>query len=416
MVRGREVAQTKKNAQERQGQEIHPGDFSWSFWFTLPLYPFGKRRTIRKEVLKDTIWTFDQLQGIFYVVVPIRMTVVKLDEGGLLVYAPVAPTTECIRLVNELVAKHGDVKYIILPTISGLEHKIFVGPFARRFPNAQIFVAPNQWSFPVNLPLSWLGFPSKRTQILPEDSRKTPFANQFDYAILGSINLRLGGFAEVAFFHRRSHTLLVTDSVVSVPEEPPAIAQLDPYPLLFHAKDKASDIVEDNQANRCKGWQRISLFAVYFRPSMVEIIAWAEVFRNASIAPERSKKAYFGLFPFKWNSDWKRSFDALRGNGRLFVAPILQTLILNRAPRETIDWANKVASWDFEWIIPCHFDSPIKAQPHQFREAFSFLEQSSSTGLSSNSYPLPEEDFQLLRELEKGLNKFGILPPAKELK
>ncbi|NJM73160.1 MAG: DUF4336 domain-containing protein [Scytonema sp. RU_4_4] len=410
------MAQTKKNAQERQGQEIHPGDFSWSFWFTLPLYPFGKRRTIRKEVLKDTIWTFDQLQGIFYVVVPIRMTVVKLDEGGLLVYAPVAPTTECIRLVNELVAKHGDVKYIILPTISGLEHKIFVGPFARRFPNAQIFVAPNQWSFPVNLPLSWLGFPSKRTQILPEDSRKTPFANQFDYAILGSINLRLGGFAEVAFFHRRSHTLLVTDSVVSVPEEPPAIAQLDPYPLLFHAKDKASDIVEDNQANRCKGWQRISLFAVYFRPSMVEIIAWAEVFRNASIAPERSKKAYFGLFPFKWNSDWKRSFDALRGNGRLFVAPILQTLILNRAPRETIDWANKVASWDFEWIIPCHFDSPIKAQPHQFREAFSFLEQSSSTGLSSNSYPLPEEDFQLLRELEKGLNKFGILPPAKELK
>ena len=113
--------------------------------------------------------------------------------------------------------------------------------------------------------------------------------------------------------------------------------------MLFHAKDKASDIVADNQANRRKGWQRISLFALYFRPSVLEVIKWGKVFRDALKAPERSKKAYFGLFPFKWYPDWQRSFDALRGNGRLFVAPILQTLILNRAPRETIDWAEKLA-------------------------------------------------------------------------
>jgi hypothetical protein len=72
-------------------EQIHPQDFSWRFWPVVPIYPYGKRRTIRKEVIKDTIWTFDQLQGIFYVVVPIRMTVVKLQKGGLLVYAPVAP-------------------------------------------------------------------------------------------------------------------------------------------------------------------------------------------------------------------------------------------------------------------------------------------------------------------------------------
>ncbi|GAB1541932.1 DUF4336 domain-containing protein [Scytonema sp. NUACC21] len=405
------------NAQETQVQDNNLKDFSWQFWPALPLYPFGLRRTIRKEVVRGTVWTFDQIQGIFYVVVPIRMTVVKLDEGGLLVYAPVAPTPECLRLVNELVAEHGDVKYIILPTISGLEHKVFVGPFARRFPNAQVFVAPKQWSFPLNLPLSWLGLPSKRTQVLPEDSSQTPFANEFDYAILGPIELGPGRFAEVAFLHKRSHTLLVTDSVISVPEEPPAIVQLDPYPLLFHAKDKASDIVEDNQANRRKGWQRISLFALYFQPSMLEIRGWGEVFRHALKAPERSKKAYFGLFPFKWNLEWKQSFDALRGDGRLFVAPILQTLILNRAPQETINWADKVASWDFQWIIPCHFDAPIKAQPHQFRQAFSFLENhpAVSAGLfSSSSYPLPREDFKLLRELDEGLSKFGIVPLAKE--
>jgi hypothetical protein len=68
-----------------QGQQdspsISPGDWSWRFWLAVPLYPYSRRRTLRKEVVKDTIWTFDQLQGILYTVVPIRMTVVKLEKG-----------------------------------------------------------------------------------------------------------------------------------------------------------------------------------------------------------------------------------------------------------------------------------------------------------------------------------------------
>ncbi len=406
------------NAQEIQRQQsIRHRDFSWPFWLAMPLYPYGRRQTLCTEVVKDKVWAFDQVQGIIYVTVPIRMSVVKLDAGGLLIYAPVAPTPECIRLVKNLVEQHGDVKYIILPTISGLEHKVFVGPFARRFPNAQVFVAPNQWSFPMNLPLSWLGFPSKRTQILPSDSSKAPFADQFDYAILGPIELGPGRFGEVAFFDKRSRTLLVTDSVLSVPEEPPEIVQLDPYPLLFHAKDDAFEVVEDTEANRRKGWQRISLFAFFFQPSALEVVKMGQSIRDTFKAPDRSKQSYFGWFPFKWKDDWKQSFDALRGGGRLFVAPILQTLILNRGPRETIDWAEQVASWNFQRIVPCHFDAPIEAEPRQFRQAFAFLEKqpSLSEDFSGNrSHSLPEEDFEFLRALEENLNRIGITPPRKE--
>ena len=406
------------NAEDTQGQQsIRPGDLSWLFWPAVPLYPYGRRRTLRTEVVKDTVWTFDQIQGILYVVVPIRMTVVKLEAGGLLIYAPVAPTPECIQLVKELVAKHGDVKYIILPTISGLEHKVFVGPFARRFPNAQVFVAPNQWSFPLNLPLSWLGFPEKRTQVLPKDSSQTPFADEFDYAVLGPIELGPGRFGEVAFFHKRSRTLLVTDSVLCVPEEPPAIVQLDPYPLLFHAKDNAFDVVEDTEASRRKGWQRISLFAFYFQPSALEAIQMGQSIRDALKAPDRSRKTYFGWYPFKWKKDWKQSFEALRGGGRLFVAPILQTLILNRAPQETIDWADKVASWNVHRIVPCHFDSPIEADSRQFRQAFAFLEKKPGADeliKKSESQPPQEEDFRLLRELDEKLTRWGITPQPKE--
>ena len=393
--------------------KVRSKDWSWPFWPAVPIHPYGQRRTLRREVLKDRIWTFDQIQGVFYAVVPIRMTVVRLDSGGLFVYAPVAPTPECVRLVKELVAKYGDVKYIILPTASGLEHKVFVGPFARHFPLAQVFVAPSQWSFPLNLPLSWLGFPKERTQVLPEHSTDAPFADELDYAVL-DMNLGRGAFVEVAFFHRRSRTLLVTDSVLSVPEDPPAIVQLDPYPLLFHARDSAFDIVEDNPDSRRKGWQRISLFAIYFRPSALEKVSLQQALRDALRAPDHSPKTYFGFFPFKWTDYWQQSFDTLRGDGRLFVAPILQTLILPQAPRKTLEWVNKVARWDFQQIVPCHFDSLIKADPRQFRQAFAFLEQPSLGVTQASRNTLPQKDFEFVRELEESLIKLGIAQPPKE--
>jgi hypothetical protein len=384
---------------------IDPQDWSWPFWLIVPLYPYGKRRTLCFEVVKDTIWTFDQVQGILHTIVPIRMTVVRLETGGLLVYAPVAPTPECVRMIEELVTKHGEVKYIVLPTSSGLEHKVFVGPFARKFPQAQVFVAPHQWSFPFNLPLSWLGFPQKRTQVLPEDSHLAPFANDFDYAIL-DINLGKGSFVEVAFFHKRSHTLLVTDSVLSIPETPPAIAQLDPYPLLFHARDNALQPIEDNAANRLRGWQRIALFATYFSPGSLDLTGVGQMLRDALQAPERSLRAYLGLYPFRWRENWQRSFDALRGNGRPFVAPILQTLILPQAPKRVLAWVDKVANWDFHQIISCHFDSPFPALPQQFRQAFSFLEH--------HTPMLPEEDHRFIKELEANLLQRGIATPPRE--
>ena len=153
------------------------------------------------------VWTFDQYQGIFYVVVPIRMTVVRLEPEGLLVYAPVAPTPQCIALMRDLEKRYGPVRYIILSTVTGIEHKVFVGPFARQFRQAQVYVTPHQWSFPLNLPLSWLGLPRDRTHLLPEVSSQAPFADQVDYATLGPISLGLGPFGETACFHRASRKI-----------------------------------------------------------------------------------------------------------------------------------------------------------------------------------------------------------------
>ncbi|MGF1538226.1 MAG: DUF4336 domain-containing protein [Elainellaceae cyanobacterium] len=378
-------------------------DISWPYWPVVPLYPYGRRRTIRREVVADTIWTFDQQQGIFYVVVPIRMTVVRLAAGGLLVYAPVAPTGECIALMRQLEAAHGPVRYIVLPTVSGIEHKVFVGPFARQFPQAEVFVIPNQWSFPVNLPLSWLGFPGDRTHVLPANSADSPFGDDFDYALLGPVRLGLGAFEEVAFFHRQSNTLLVTDTLLSIPPDPPDIVQLDPYPLLFHARDAASDPIVDTPENRRKGWQRIVLFTFYFRPSVLEVPGLGEVLREVPNASDRSKKAYFGLYPFRWKSDWLDSFKAVHRDGQLLVAPILQLLILNRAPAEVSRWVEEVAAWDIQRIVPAHLASSIAATGEDVRRAFEFVERGSD---------LPQGDLGTIQELNEDLTRLGAIPPA----
>ena len=102
----------------------------WPWWPLLPLYPYGRRRTLVRELIPEQLWSFEQLQGVFYVAVPIRMTVARV-RGGLLLYAPVAPTAEVRRALLDLEQRYGPVRSIVLPTASGLEHKLPVPAMAR---------------------------------------------------------------------------------------------------------------------------------------------------------------------------------------------------------------------------------------------------------------------------------------------
>lgn len=391
---------------------------NWGYWFLLPLYPYQQRPTLRQEVVKDTVWIFEQPHGLLYAIVPIRMTVIKLAKGGLLIYCPIAPTQECVNLVRDLENRHGKVKYIIHSTSSGLEHKIFVGPFARFFPTAEVWSAPSQWSFPVNLPITWLGFPPKRTNILPLDYRESPFADEFQYHIL-DIDLSKGSFVEVALLHKDSKTLLVTDAVIKIPQHPPEIIELNSFPLLFHARETALDNLENTAENRLKGWQRICLFALYFRPSMIDTTTIKQLIKEAINAPNRSVRNYFGLYPFRWQKNWQKSFQAIANREIPLVAPILETLILPQAPQEVINWAAVISTWDFNNIIPAHFFAPIKATPTQFRQAFSFLENNPYS--PQNLYPsgndqIYQKDSNFIKQLEATLIKLKIAKPPKIIK
>ena len=387
------------------------GDQAWPLWPIVPIYPYGQRRTLRREIIPGKLWLFEQVQGIFYVVVPIRMTVIKLAAGGLMVFSPVAPTRECVRLVRELEAEHGEVKYVILPTVTGVEHKYFAGPFAQRFKRSQVYVAPNQWSFPLDLPMSWLGFPPKRTQVLPENPSQTPFYDEFDYAIVGPIELSLKPYTEVAFFHRETRSLLSIDAILSIPIDPPEVVAQNPFPLIFHARETALDPLIDTPANRRKGWARIALFTFYFQPETLDVPSFRQALKDATKSPDRSKRNYFGLYPFRWQAGWRQSFETLRKEGRLIVAPILQTLIFNRDAEAVLAWADRIAQWDFQQILPCHFSAPVAATPDEFRRAFDFLEQPDARSWSGFDHNLPAGDLATLGQIDRQLTGAVVTPP-----
>jgi hypothetical protein len=85
-----------------------------------------------------------------------------------------------LQLIKELGAP---VEYIVLPTFA-YEHKIFVGPFSRKFPRARVWVAPRQWSWPLNLPLEFFGI--FRAKTLKDEDLSTPWAAEIEQKVLSS--------------------------------------------------------------------------------------------------------------------------------------------------------------------------------------------------------------------------------------
>ena len=304
--------------------------------------------------------------------------------------------------------KHGPIKHIVVGSVA-LEHKAYAGVMAQKFPSADVWLAPGQYSFPVNLPNPFLGYPASRTKIVPTKPEDAPkeWNETFDFLTLGPFKSRDGAFSETVFRHKDSKTLIVTDTVLEVTDEVPEILELDPSPLLYHARDTVTSVVENTPETRTIGWRRVALFGLFFTPSAIEIkdadVAYNE--RRVDINPD-----FIGIYPWDWVRDDKASFDALKGG--LLCAPILQTLILNRTPIQVLDFADSVSKWDIERIIPAHFKNDLKYNGKDYRAAFSFLE---ATGVPKGLPKPLEGDLVFLRESEEGLIDSGAIVPCPPL-
>ena len=374
----------------------------WRWWPLLPLYPYGRKRTIFRELVPDQIWSFEQLQGIYYVAVPVRLLVVRV-KNELMIINPLPPTNELLREIDVLEKKIGPVKTIVLPTASGLEHKIGLPPLARAFPGAKIWVCPGQFSFPFQLPLDWLGIPSDRTNILLADG--FPHSDYCEWISLGPIDIGLARFQEICCFHKTSKSLLVTDALVGIEETPPDLFDLDPTPLLFHSREKGSDELIDTPIARKKGWLRLVLFASYLRPEKLKIPKIKEIFENSFKPKLRNKKSHFGIYPFSWQKGWELSAKKLVGKRTplIQIAPVIERLVFPRAQKVYLTWLNKIESLDgISWLISAHYCGKIRFTKYEIKALKNKINNSVWAG--------DENDFGFLAWLDQKLLKIGVVP------
>ena len=374
----------------------------WNWWPLFPLYPYGNKKTICREIVHDQIWSLEQIQGLYYVAVPIRMTVIKVDNG-LMLLNPLPPTKELVNEIEKLIIDHGPVKLIVLPTASGLEHKIGLPALARIFNEADIWICPGQWSFPVNLPLDFLGIPSSRTKVLFENG--TPFEGLLKWSSLGPINLGLGRFQEVSCFHIPTGTLVVTDAIIGIESKPPEIFDYDPTPLLFHSRDRGDEPLIDSIENRTKGWSRLVLFSSFLRPGKLNIPSLEYVIKYSFQKGLRNRKSHFGVYPFLWDKDWEKSLVAIMGdnNPKIQIAPVLQKLIFPRAGEILCEWLETIKKFEgMNYLISAHYSSPII-----FNE---IVCQNLINDIESGAWNASEEDSRFLVNLYNRLYKIGIIP------
>eukprot|EP00418_Pyrodinium_bahamense_P088336 CAMPEP_0179040536 /NCGR_PEP_ID=MMETSP0796-20121207/15696_1 /TAXON_ID=73915 /ORGANISM="Pyrodinium bahamense, Strain pbaha01" /LENGTH=473 /DNA_ID=CAMNT_0020736881 /DNA_START=254 /DNA_END=1674 /DNA_ORIENTATION=+ len=378
--------------------------------FPFPLGPLLTRRTVRTQV-DNGIWTFEQEQSLANIAVNVRMTVIRLESGGLWVHNPVAPTDECDALLRELGLP---VEYIVLGSAQ-YEHKIFVGPFSRRWPEAKVFVVPQQWSWPVDLPSAFFGIFA--TGDLKDRDEETPWAAEIEQRVLCPRD-RLGfsySAAECAFFHRRSKTLICTDALVFVPEEPPAV--LDRAELTALGRTSGNFVLDlvaltdwrgssglVREAQRAEeaapprdeaqllriGWQRDALLALYFGPDGQSII------------------------------DPARAFGAI--NGRWIVGPVCYALVYSgKIRQEVCNWADAICEWDIQQILPCHFAGPVRGTRDDVGRAFEVLRGEGAADSPAEAagfvlpWPFPQpiryraEDLQLLTDIRNVLVKLNVI-------
>ena len=136
------------------------------------------------------IWTVQTQFRLGLIELGGRMTVIQLQEGGLLLHSPVQWSEE----LEEAVSAQGPVRYIVAPN---LFHHLFVGEWAERFPDAKVLAPP--------------GFQEKRSDVRVHDTLSAGLQPDWGPGLQHELLQGAPKWNEVVFYHPSSQTLVVTD-------------------------------------------------------------------------------------------------------------------------------------------------------------------------------------------------------------
>ena len=151
----------------------------------------------------ENLWTVESepIRAGGLLPLPLRMTVIRLADGGLLLYSPVRVTPG----LRQALAALGPVRHLVAPNVA---HWMFLPDWQRDCPEAVTWGAPGL---------------RRRAQVraagVRVDHDLGPVAPAAWRDEIEQVVVHSGPFAEVALFHRPSRSLLVADLVLNVEGE-----------------------------------------------------------------------------------------------------------------------------------------------------------------------------------------------------
>ena len=158
----------------------------------------------RLRQLDDHLWVAERRQRFWGLEVGSRMTVVRLDDGSLLLHSPLPLDAELRRQLDEL----GPVRYAVAPNRF---HHLHAGGVGRHYPGARLWLGP--------------GVETKRPDLVYEavlgDVAPSPWRGQLEQLFFRGRPFE----NEVVFLHRPSRTLVLCDLAFNFSSRAPALTR-----------------------------------------------------------------------------------------------------------------------------------------------------------------------------------------------
>ena len=166
-----------------------------------------------QEIEPDRLWHAQHPLRLGPLRIETRMTVVRMQDGGLWVHSPIAPTPSLVHAIREC----GDVRHVLAPNRS---HHLFFLPFLAEFPGAQGWVAP--------------GLAGKRSDLagFPELHDDVPWKHELRPFFMRGLPM----LNETAWFHGESGTLVLTDLLFCIGASTSPLVRLAARALGVHER------------------------------------------------------------------------------------------------------------------------------------------------------------------------------------
>ena len=158
------------------------------------------------------LWVAQQPFKYLGLEVGTRMTVIRLEDNSLVLISPIEINLELQQEIDTL----GTVKYLVAPN---LFHYLYLNSAQQLYPNAVIFAPPGLSVKQPNLNID---------RVFTRDTIE--FAGELEYTLLTGFQVlipsKIAVANEIAFYHPRTKTLIITDSAFNFDRTFPTVTQL----------------------------------------------------------------------------------------------------------------------------------------------------------------------------------------------